>query len=348
MFISLPGPLLYFITLSLVIAYSQMQPSWSLTLASSSSLSSSPFPSFLFVLWLFTRIISYFFDICDGEHARVTQHQSRARHFYDHFLDIITYICDGAILRQLSPPYVYQGIIPSIVLVLATSSSMYVMFIAYYFTGVMIIPLSAHLLKWNFGLFLCGSVLVTGSTTILYTHDFGVAYFVTSALCFASVFAYGVENLATTAIAQWRNLAESSFWKRLYRVVVFFFILLGLPVLCTLASILLDAYMPHTLTHSLLVLVAFGSHLVSLHARQLLNLPARWYTIPSLLYLFTVSLSVVLLQFKACGIDSPALWQGQILALLFIAIWFVVEGALYLRRIIVDCGLTNFPIFILR
>ncbi|HZH13638.1 MAG TPA: CDP-alcohol phosphatidyltransferase family protein [Archangium sp.] len=230
----------------------------------------------MYALWVVCRVLHFCLDAMDGTQARRNGTQSTARHFWDHWVDVMNSAMAVLIVAQLGPR---QGVyfLPYILLTATGQLFFYLGLCRYFATGVMRDPYINHLWNYVFCLFLGLSVCV-GGMELLEQPFFQVLYTGLSVLAFG----VGFWSLLQDLVLMYRSpLSSLRFYVRILTAPA---LILGVYV--TWLRDWSDVFSARAL-----VSLAMSSLAVGVHARQLVNKPPAWLTTESALFLLVLPLS---------------------------------------------------------
>ncbi|MFE8596674.1 CDP-alcohol phosphatidyltransferase family protein [Archangium violaceum] len=274
----------------------------------------------MYALWVVCRVLHFCLDAMDGTQARRNGTQSTARHFWDHWVDVMNSAMAVLIVAQLGPR---QGVyfLPYILLTATGQLFFYLGLCRYFATGVMRDPYINHLWNYVFCLFLGLSVCVFG-VGILEEPAFQLTYALASLVAFGA----GAWSLLQDAVLMYRSpLSSPRFYVRILTAPA---LILGLYV--TWLRDWSDVFSARAL-----VALAMSSLAVGVHARQLVNKPPAWLTVESVLFLLVIPLSVVPVALQ------PALHHGLLLVMV---LTLVISMCRYLREMISQYPEIGFPL----
>jgi ethanolaminephosphotransferase len=274
----------------------------------------------MYALWIVCRVLHFCLDAMDGTQARRNGTQSTARHFWDHWVDVMNSAMAVLIVAQLGPR---QGVyfLPYILLTATGQLFFYLGLCRYYATGIMRDPYINHLWNYVFCLFLGLSVCIRG-VSILEDPGFQLIYSLASVVAFGA----GFWSLLRDLVLMYRSpLSSLRFYVRILLAPT---LILGLYVLW-----LRD--WSDVFSARALVAIAMSSLAVGVHARQLVNKPPAWLTAESALFLLLVPLSALSASLQ------PALHHGLLLAMV---LTLVISMFRYLREMISQYPEIGFPL----
>ncbi len=274
----------------------------------------------MYGLWIFSRAVHFCLDAMDGTQARRNGTQSTARHFWDHWVDVINASMAVLIVARLGPSQ-EVSFTPYLLLTATGQLFFYLGLCRYFATGFMREPYVNHLWNYVFCLFLGLSVCLCG-TAILESPAFQRAYAFLSLVAFG----FGLWALLRDVVLIHRSpLASLRFYARI--------LLAPALIVCLYVGWL--QHWSSTLSVRAMVALAMGSLAVSIHSRQLVNKPPAWLTVEGALLLLLVLLPWVPSPLHA------ALCHG-VLALMVLAM--VVGLLLHLRKMIQQYPEIGFPL----
>jgi ethanolaminephosphotransferase len=274
----------------------------------------------MYALWVFCRVLHFCLDAMDGTQARRNGTQSTARHFWDHWVDVMNSAMAVLIVAQLGPR---QGVffLPYILLTATGQAFFYLGLCRYYATGIMRDPYINHLWNYVFCLFLGLSVCLF-DVSILEEPCFQLTYSLLSVVAFGA----GFWSLVRDVVLMLRSpLSSLHFYARILLAPV---LILGLYV----------SWMrgwSDVFSARALVALAMGSLAVGVHARQLVNQPPAWLTAESMLFLLVLPLSLLPEPLQ------PALRHGLLGVM---AVTLVINLSRYLREMIAQYPEIGFPL----
>lgn len=274
----------------------------------------------MYALWVLCRVLHFCLDAMDGTQARRNGTQSTARHFWDHWVDVMNSAMAVLIVARLGP---LQGVplLPYVLLTATGQTFFYLGLCRYYATGIMRDPYINHLWNYVFCLFLGLSVCV-GGVSVLETPGFQLTYSLLSVVAFGA----GFWSLVQDLVLMYRSpLSSLHFYVR---------ILLA-PVLVLGVYLLWLRHWSDVFSARALVAIAMGSLAVGVHARQLVNKPPAWLTAECVLFLLVLPLSALPAPLQ------PALHHGLLLAMV---LTLVISMVLYLREMISQYPEIGFPL----
>jgi ethanolaminephosphotransferase len=140
----------------------------------------------MYALWVVCRVLHFCLDCMDGIQARRNGTQSTARHFWDHWIDVVNSAMAVMIVAQLGPR---QGVylLPYVLLTTTGQLFFYLGLCRYFATGVMREPYINHLWNYVFCLFLGLSVYLQG-LEVLEIPSFQQVYALLSVVAFGCGF----------------------------------------------------------------------------------------------------------------------------------------------------------------
>jgi ethanolaminephosphotransferase len=274
----------------------------------------------MYALWVVCRVLHFCLDAMDGTQARRNGTQSTARHFWDHWVDVMNSAMAVLIVAQLGPR---QGVyfLPYILLTATGQLFFYLGLCRYFATGVMRDPYINHLWNYVFCLFLGLSVCM-GDVAILEEPGFQLTYSISSAVAFG----VGFRSLLQDVVLMYRSpLSSLRFYVRILTAPA---LILGLYV--TWLRDWSDVFSARAL-----VAIAMSSLAVGVHARQLVNKPPAWLTAESALFLLVVPLSLMPLEHRT------ALHHALLLVMV---LTLVISMFRYLREMISQYPEIGFPL----
>ncbi|HEX8434336.1 CDP-alcohol phosphatidyltransferase family protein [Archangium sp.] len=274
----------------------------------------------MYALWVVCRVLHFCLDAMDGTQARRNGTQSTARHFWDHWVDVMNSAMAVLIVAQLGPRQsVY--FLPYILLTATGQLFFYLGLCRYYATGIMRDPYINHLWNYVFCLFLGLSVCIR-DVAILEDPGFQITYSILSVVAFGA----GFWSLLQDLVLMYRSpLSSLRFYVRILLAPA---LILGLYV--TWLQNWSDVFSARAL-----VAVAMSSLAVGIHARQLVNKPPAWLTAESALFLLVLPLSAFPSSLQ------PALHRGL---LLMMVLTLVISMVRYLREMISRYPEIGFPL----
>ena len=232
----------------------------------------------MYGLWIVCRVLHFCLDCMDGTQARRNGTQSTARHFWDHWVDVVNSAMAVMIVARLGPQ---QGVyFPYLLLIVTGPLFFYLGLCRYYATGILRDPYINHLWNYVFCLFLGLSVCLRG-LGILEDPSFQYTYKLLSCLTFG----VGFHCMLTDVLL----LSEAPLfsWRFCVRILTAPVLVLGLYALWLRHS-------SDPLPARALMALAMSSLCVDIHARQLLDKPPEGLTPESGLFLLTLPLSALL------------------------------------------------------
>lgn len=274
----------------------------------------------MYALWVLCRVLHFCLDAMDGTQARRNGTQSTARHFWDHWVDVMNSAMAVLIVAQLGPR---QGFVflPYVLLTATGQTFFYLGLCRYYATGLMRDPYINHLWNYVFCLFLGLPVCLFG-LSILQEPWFQVTYSLLSLVAFGAGFWSLVQDLVLLSRSP---LSSARFYVRILLAPV---LILGLYLLWLRGG-------SDVFTTRALVALAMGSLAVGVHARQLINRPPAWLTAECVLFLGVLPLSLLPEALQ------PLLRQGL---LGMMAVTLLVSMSRYLREMIAQYPEIGFPL----
>ena len=274
----------------------------------------------MYVLWVVCRVLHFCLDAMDGTQARRNGTQSTARHFWDHWVDVMNSAMAVLIVAQLGPRQAVY-FLPYILLTATGQLFFYLGLCRYFATGVMRDPYINHLWNYVFCLFLGLSVCI-GGMRVLEEPGFQLTYTVLSAVAFGA----GLWSLLQDLVLMYRSpLSSLRFYVRILTAPA---LILGLYV--TWLRDWSDVFSARAL-----VAIAMGSLAVGVHARQLVNKPPAWLTAESALFLLVIPLSGLPLALQ------PTLRHGLLLVMVLMMVISMVRS---LREMISQYPEIGFPL----
>ncbi|WP_257461673.1 CDP-alcohol phosphatidyltransferase family protein [Archangium lipolyticum] len=274
----------------------------------------------MYALWVVCRVLHFCLDAMDGTLARRNGTQSTARHFWDHWVDVVNSAMAVLIIARLGPQHGVL-LLPYVLLTAIGQLFFYLGLCRYFATGIMREPYGNHLWNYVFCLFL-GLSVCFHDVAVLETPGFQLTYSLLSLLAFG----LGVWSLLRDFVLMYRSpLSSLRFYARILTAPA---LILGLYV----------AWLQHwsdVFSARALVAIAMSSLAVSVHARQLVNKPPLWLTAESALFLLVIPLSLLPSSLQ------PALHHG----LLLVMVGAMLLGLYrYLREMISRYPAIGFPL----
>jgi ethanolaminephosphotransferase len=274
----------------------------------------------MYALWVVCRVLHFCLDAMDGTQARRNGTQSTARHFWDHWVDVMNSAMAVLIVAQLGPR---QGVyfLPYILLTATGQLFFYLGLCRYFATGIMRDPYINHLWNYVFCLFLGLSVCI-GGVELLEKPVFQLTYSVLSVVAFGA----GFWSLLQDLVLMYRSpLSSLRFYVRILTAPA---LILGLYVLWL-------RNWSDVFSARALVAIAMSSLAVGVHARQLVNKPPAWLTAESALFLLVLPLSRFPLALQ------PALHHALLLVMV---LTMVISMVRYLREMVSQYPEIGFPL----
>lgn len=274
----------------------------------------------MYALWVLCRVLHFCLDAMDGTQARRNGTQSTARHFWDHWVDVMNSAMAVMIVAQLGPR---QGFVflPYVLLTATGQLFFYLGLCRYYATGLMRDPYINHLWNYVFCLFLGLPVCLFG-LSILEEPGFQLTYSLLSVVAFGA----GFWSLVKDLVLMYRSpLSSLRFYVR---------ILLA-PVLILGVYLLWLRGWSDVFSARALVALAMSSLAVGVHARQLVNKPPAWLTAECVLFLGVLPLSLLPEALQS------ALRHGLLGVM---AVTLLISMSRYLREMIAQYPEIGFPL----